>query len=151
MDFILNLPSSPFAAGFPFHRRLIGALLPLAPRCLRLQRFASTASRGGAPGLAGNALPPFSARRISIASSSPSFFRRVLTNFSLLFLALLWGLRLLAGGAVLLPSRMLDTLCNLSTNGLWITRYAIVSVYEKPLVQLAKVDTCAMYVSVMSG
>ena len=109
MDSILNHPSSPSAAGFPFHRRLIGALLPLPPRCLRLQRrvsdfwpgrFAPTASRGGgAPGLAGNARPPFSARRISIASSSPSLFRRVLTssNFLLLFLALLCRLRLLAG------------------------------------------------------
>jgi hypothetical protein len=32
MDSILNLPSSPpFATGFPLHRRLIGALLPLFP------------------------------------------------------------------------------------------------------------------------
>ncbi|XP_012701197.1 uncharacterized protein LOC101781238 isoform X1 [Setaria italica] len=61
MDFILNLPSSPpFAAGIPFHRRLI----------------ASRGRGGGAPGLAGDARPPFSAGRISTASSSPPLFRR---------------------------------------------------------------------------
>ncbi|CAO1944130.1 unnamed protein product [Urochloa humidicola] len=58
MDSIRSLPFSPFAAGFPFHRRLI-------------------ASRGrGTPGLAGNARPPFSAGRISTAASSPRHFRR---------------------------------------------------------------------------
>ncbi|CAL4953330.1 unnamed protein product [Urochloa decumbens] len=61
MDSIGSLPFSafsPFAAGFPFHRRLI-------------------ASRGrGGPGLAGNARPPFSAGRISTAASSPPLFRR---------------------------------------------------------------------------
>ncbi|CAO1942577.1 unnamed protein product [Urochloa humidicola] len=60
MDSIRSLPFSPFAAGFPFHRRLI-------------------ASRGrgrGSPGLAGNARPPFSAGRISTAASSPRHFRR---------------------------------------------------------------------------
>ncbi|CAL4972758.1 unnamed protein product [Urochloa decumbens] len=62
MDSIRSLPSWswPFAAGFPFHRRLI-------------------ASRGrghSGPGLAGNARPPFSAGRISTTASSPPLFRR---------------------------------------------------------------------------
>ncbi|KAF8642744.1 hypothetical protein HU200_067125 [Digitaria exilis] len=60
MDSVRSLPSwPPFAAGSPFHRRVI-------------------ASRGhGSPGLAaGNARPAFSAGRISIAASSSSLFRR---------------------------------------------------------------------------
>ncbi|CAO1946849.1 unnamed protein product [Urochloa humidicola] len=59
MDSIRSLPFSPFAAGSPFHRRLI----------------ASPGGRG-APELAGNARPPFSAGRISTAASSPPLFRR---------------------------------------------------------------------------
>ncbi|KAJ1286571.1 hypothetical protein BS78_03G363000 [Paspalum vaginatum] len=52
-----NLPSSPFAAGFPFHRRL-------------------NVSRGrGAPGLAGSARLEFSTGRSSIAAPSPALFR----------------------------------------------------------------------------
>ncbi|WVZ67897.1 hypothetical protein U9M48_016914 [Paspalum notatum var. saurae] len=54
---IRNLPSSPFAAGFPFQRRL-------------------NASRSrGAPGLAGSARLEFSTGRSSIAASSPALFK----------------------------------------------------------------------------